>query len=175
MTYGPPPNQHWQQPPPPGPYGPQKPPLPGNLVTLGILGILLGLACVLGANVLSLIPALVAIAGGIMVFARQRAGAILLAISSGLVLLLTLLGVVRELANIRLNLGYRINLELEDDWMDLLRLLLAIAVLVFSLLPQTTQALTGGPMPRPGPPGPPPPGYAPQPPGYPPPPPNWRQ
>ncbi|RSM67405.1 hypothetical protein DMH04_49030 [Kibdelosporangium aridum] len=144
-------------------------------MTLGILGILLGLACVLGANVLSLIPALVAIAGGIMVFARQRAGAILLAISSGLVLLLTLLGVVRELANIRLNLGYRINLELEDDWMDLLRLLLAIAVLVFSLLPQTTQALTGGPMPRPGPPGPPPPGYAPQPPGYPPPPPNWRQ
>lgn len=41
---------------------------------LGILGILLGVGSVTGGNVFSLVPALVAVIAGIMIFVRQRAG-----------------------------------------------------------------------------------------------------
>ncbi|ALG13843.1 hypothetical protein [Kibdelosporangium phytohabitans] len=189
MTYGPPPNQNWQQPPlpPPGfqPSARLRPPLSGTLVIVGILGLLLAAAAFFGHTVVGYVPMLVAIVGSVLVFARQRAGAILLAIAGGLVILMTVLGILRRTVGFPPGMfTFRVKLEIDDDGFSLVRLLLAIAVLVLSLIRPTTEALGGRPaQPRPGyspqplghgaPPGygPPPAGYGP-PPGHRPPPPN---
>ncbi|CAM4188623.1 hypothetical protein KIPE111705_44240 [Kibdelosporangium persicum] len=178
MTYGPPPNQGWQQPPPPPPgwgppiRGPRKPPLPGLVVTLGILAIVFGLLsggvqgpADITAFVIKVLVGLMALVGGIMVLNRARAGAVLLTISGGLNTLVFALSFFTSLGRAP---RFTRLFSLFNDGLPLLHALLGIAVLVLSLLPQVTKALSQpGPPRPPGPPPGPPPGYGPQqPPGF---------
>lgn len=201
MSYGPPPNQGWQQPPPgwgQPVMGPRKPPLPGIVVTLGILAIVYGLLVGIAqgfsggiiAFALRVVTAILALVGGIMLMNRARAGAILLTVSGGLGTLLFALSFFR-VPFVGRPPGFNQWFDLLEDGLPLLQGLFAVAVLVLSLLPVVTKAAeqSGPPGPPPpgppgppafGPPGPPPPGYGPPPPGYgpppqQPPPPNWRQ
>lgn len=198
MTYGPPPNnQNWQQPqgygpppqqpgyypqqqgygPPPG-YGPMKPKLPGAVVWLGVVAMLFALTEIAigpGGSIASLtvrvIAMLVTFTGGIMVLNRQRAGAILITIGSALTALTVLLLVVAPGV-----LGFWIITgDLGQDWKFYARAAVALVLLVWSLVPPVTKALTGKAGPQQPPPGPqqPPPGYQQPPPGYQQPP-TWR-
>jgi hypothetical protein len=196
MTYGPPPNQNWH---PQQGYGyapPPKPKLPALVVWFGILAILFGLSDIafgpLGSVVFTavrIVSLLTLVAGGIMVLNRPRAGAVLVAIGAGLVVLTVLLlalapGVLSY---------YVIAGDLGEDWPYYLRAAAGVALLILSLVPAVTKPLTGKTGPPPGSPPPqpgygvpqqPPPGYGPPqqppPPGYGPPtgpgqpPPTWR-
>jgi hypothetical protein len=180
VTYGPPPNQNWQQPqPPPGPayqppppgYGPAASGRPGIVLFLGIFAIVLAVAGVLFGRVFEFAVLLIILLGGILVLARQRAGAILITIGTGLmIVMMVLASTVPGLDRF----FFRMRGEPEDDWPGYILGIAGLAALVISVLPPVTRALRGDPGPSqrpPAPPGygpPPAPGYGP-PPGYPPP------
>jgi hypothetical protein len=107
---------------------------------------------------------LVIFVGGVMVLNRQRAGAILITIGSALTALTVLLMAVAPGV-----LGYWVIAgDLGDDWKFYARAAVALVLLVWSLTPPVTRALTGKAGPQQ-----PPPGYQQPPPGYQQPP-TWR-
>jgi hypothetical protein len=146
--------------------------LPGIVKFLGICAIVWGLgSVVLGASVfgvilsfaVKVIEGLLVLVGGIMVLNRARAGATLITIGTGLMVVTTVL----SLASTVLYDPAFETFNLANDWYRHLLTLLGLVLLVLSLLPAVTKALVK------------PAGYGPPPqapPGYGPPqqPPSWR-
>ena len=136
--------------------------MPVNLVVLGILAVVLSGACFLHGGFAALVPMLVALVGGVLVFVRQQASVLVLAVASGLTILMTLCGILSRVGIPLFAVSFRIEFDVNEDWFDAVRLILAVVVLVLALNPRTKHAFAGVARPRPD--------YGPRPNGYGPPP-----